>query len=352
MAGIVALVAFATIRSVHAEDPVPVQLDFEGAKGCAEADAFTREVLARAPRARIATPTEHARRLVAHVRAPGAHGYDGVLVVREGGGPASERNVHAPSCNELVTALAVIAAFVIDPITARTGPMDAIASTADAAPEASSTVEPPTPPAASASASAPDAGAGDAATPPAPAPTVVEAPPVRPHPSDRWEWSVGAGGGAIGGSAPSLLFGVSVFLEVSRRTSTLFEPALRVRFERTATASSEDGEFSRTGGALDLCPLALHARSLRAQPCARVEVAALHAKGLGVEPANSDLRPWASFGPLLRVRLDLAPPLFLELEGGVLIAGVRDRFFVEPATLVYRAPLVGATTGFALGLAF
>ena len=164
--------------------------------------------------------------------------------------------------------------------------------------------------------------------------------------------SAGAGGGAIGGSAPTLLFSVPVFFEVARDAGGVVEPALRLRFERTATAASEDGAFSRTGGAVDLCPIALRARSLRAQPCARVELAALYAKGRDVEPVRSDVRPWFAFGPVGRARLELSAPLFLELEGALMVAVVRDRFFVEPGTLVYRAPLVGATTAFAVGLAF
>ena len=39
----------------------------------------------------------------------------------------------------------------------------------------------------------------------------------------------------------------------------------------------------RTGGAADLCPIALRAQSVRFQPCGRTEVAALYAKGRGVD---------------------------------------------------------------------
>jgi hypothetical protein len=148
------------------------------------------------------------------------------------------------------------------------------------------------------------------------------------------------------------MFSIPVFFEISRKDGGIVDPALRLRFERTATAASEDGAFSRTGGAVDLCPIALRARSLRAQPCARVELAALYAAGRAVDPVRSDVRPWFAAGAVGRARLDLSAPLFLELEGGMLFAIVRDRFLVEPGTLVYRAPLVGATTAFAVGVAF
>ena len=365
MAGVIALLVLATIRVVHAEDRVPLSLEFEGSPGCTDADAFTREVLARAPRARIATAAEHARTLVARVRPPGARGYDGVLVVRDASAPTTERAVHAPSCTELVTALAVIAAVVIDPITAKTGAIDAgvtnadasVATGADGGSGTGTGTGTGTSTGTGGNASAPDVvdgGAPSAAAPSAEGPP-AERPPPAPGlrgPIERWEVSAGAGGGAIGGAAPTLLFSVPVFFEIAREEGGVVEPALRLRFERTANAASEDGAFSRTGGAVDLCPIALHARSLRAQPCARVELAALFAKGRDVVPVRSDVRPWFAAGPIGRARLELSGPVFLELEGGMMFAMVRDRFFVEPGTLVYRAPLVGATTAFALGLAF
>lgn len=331
------------MRSVRADDPVTVQLEYEGPALCPDGAAFTREVLARAPRARVAAPAERARTLLARVKPGGGHGYDGVLVVRDTGGATTERAVHAPSCDELVTALAVIAAMVIDPMTAKTGAIDAGSALPDATADGA---EPA------------DAGGPPPITPPAPLtpPTTPRprGPPPEPEPERRehWEISAGAGGGAIGGSAPTLLFSVPVFFEVSRNSAGLVDPALRIRFERTATAAAERGAFTRTGGAVDLCPIALRARSLRAQPCARVELAALSVSGREVEPIRSDLRPWFALGPVARVRLELGSPVFIELEGALLFAVVRDRFFVEPGTLVYRAPLAGATTAFAVGLVF
>jgi hypothetical protein len=344
VAGAAALAAAATIRGVRADDFVPVQLEYEGPAVCPDTAAFTREVLARAPRARVAAPAERARTLLARVKPGGGHGYDGVLVVRDTGGATTERAVHAPSCDELVTALAVIAAVVIDPMTAKTGAIDAGYALADAAADAAE---------AAVAVTDADADALPPTTPPeVPTSPRRSEPPHAREPREQWEISAGIGGGAIGGSAPTLLFSVPVFFEVSRNPAGLFDPALRIRFERTATSASEAGAFTRTGGSVDLCPVALRARSLRAQPCARIDLAALAVSGRDVEPVRSAVRPWFALGPVARVRLDLGSRVFIELEGGLLLAVVRDRFFVEPGTLVYRAPLVGATTAFAVGLGF
>jgi hypothetical protein len=343
-----ATAATATVHAVRADDLVPITIDYEARPGCPGNDVFVREVLARAPRARMATGSERARSLVARVRPGGAHGLDGVLAVRDGSGPASERNVHAQSCDELVTALAIIAAVVIDPMTARTAAdAGSLATPEDAAAPPSTTTA--------------DAAPQLPAAPAPPADTSPVLPPASPNAGptaeNGWTLSAGAGAGLVGGAAPSVLLSVPAFVEVSRQLGGIVEPSVRLRFERTAIASTSDrtgggARFVRTGGAADLCPIALRARSLRAQPCLRAELAALYARGRNVDPARSDVRPWFAVGPVVRVRLEIVGPLFVELEAAILVAAVRDRFYVEPTTLLYRPPALGATTAFAVGLAF
>ncbi len=336
--GIVFLGAPTTAR---ADDLVPVQIEYEPRAGCPSADSFVRELLARAPRARLALPGEHARTLVARVRPAPGRGLEGSLVVREPAAPTTERVVRAESCDEVVTALAVIAAVVIDPVTARTGTVETTAPSTDAKPSA-------------------DDGA------PAPTPVAPARPPLVPTPESvsggpaerrRWTISAGLGGGIVAGSAPTVLLSVPVFVEVSQDGRDMVSPSVRLRFERTFTSSnSEGGAFLRTGGATDLCPialaLALAARSLRAQPCMRAELAALSAKGRGVDPVRSDVRPWFAVGAVARVRIELAPPVFVELEASALVPAVRDRFYVEPFAVVYRAPAVGGASAFAVGASF
>lgn len=332
--GIVVLGAPAPAR---ADDFVPVQIAYEPRAGCPSADAFIRELLARAPRARLALPGEQARTLVARVRLAAGHGLEGSLVVREPAAAPTERVVRAESCDEVVTALAVIAAVVIDPVTARTGSIDTTAPSADAKPPADD--GPPAP-----------APLAPARPPEVPAPESAPAPPAERR---RWTVSAGLGGGLVAGSAPTVLLSVPAFVEVSQDRRDLVSPSMRLRFERTFTSSNgEGGAFLRTGGATDLCPIALTARSLRAQPCVRAELAALSAKGRGVEPVRSDVRPWFAVGAVARVRIELAPPVFVELEASVFVPAVRDRFYVEPFAVVYRAPAVGGASAFALGASF
>ena len=55
-----------------------------------------------------------------------------------------------------------------------------------------------------------------------------------------------------------------------------------------------------------------------------------------MEPVRSESRPWFSIGPVGRARLEIAGPVFAELEVALLASGIRDRFYVEPSTTVYR----------------
>lgn len=324
-------------RAAQADDVVLVRLDYEGRPGCPGADFFVREVLARAPRARRARPSESARALLASVRPAAGRGLEGRLVVIDPGVAATERTVRAESCEELVTALALIAAVVIDPLTAKTGVVDSSATSAE--------VNEPSA----------DAAAGPASS--AAAASITPPPAEGPLPAGRspglWAFSAGVGGGLLAGSSPTILVSVLAFVEITHEDREVLSPALRLRFERTSTSSNQEGgAFVRTGGAADLCPIALRAQSVRFQPCGRTEVAALYAKGRGVEPVRSDVRPWLAFGPVARVRVELVPPIFVELEAALMAVAIRDRFYVEPFAVVYRPPAFGATTAFAVGAAF
>jgi hypothetical protein len=161
----------------------------------------------------------------------------------------------------------------------------------------------------------------------------------------------------ISGAAPSLLLGVPIFVELARAPAGAFEPTARLRFERTVigggdAAGEGGGLFGLTTGALDLCPIALRSRLVRAQPCLRSEAGGLFARGSRVAAPRSEVRPWLGFGPVARLKLDLVGPVFAELEGALLALVVRDRFVVDGASLVYRPPLVAASASFAVGVAF
>jgi hypothetical protein len=347
--------AGAMVRSASADDMVPVQVDYEPRPGCPTSDAFVQEVLVRAPRARLATTAERARTLVVRIRSAAAGGLQGTLIVRDLEGRLSERVVHAKECTELATALAVIAAIVIDPLTAKGGGGD----TPDGG--ASDSASTPVTATTATNATTASGDAKDGAALPADDRANGDAASTRPQPSDgsassEWTATAGAGGGVVGGASPVVLFSVPLFVEVSRAVSEIVEPTVRLRFERTSlgvvSRNAGGADFALTTGAADLCPIALHDGALRLQPCLRVEVGALSARGRDVEPTRSEARPWFTLGLLGRARYAIAKPIFVELEGALLVPAVRDRFFVEPNAPIYRPPALGASAALAVGVTF
>lgn len=333
------LAASSTVAARAAADQrTPVAFDYERRAGCPEPTAFVQAVLARAPLARAAGAGEAARVLVARIK-PTAGGLEGQLVVRETDGATTERTVRGQRCDDVVAALAVIAAVIIDPVTAGASSDE----TTPASPaEAPSAMRPPE------AAPVSPVSAVPRAEPPANVPPAAVA--------HAWRLSAGAGAGLVGGAAPAVLLSLPIFVEASRELSHGLEPAARARFERTAIGSARSPSggamFVLTSGAGDFCPVALHAGAMRVQPCARGELGVLSARGRAVEPARSDSRLWVAAGAVARARLAIAGPMFAELEAGLSAPIVRDRFYVEPVTVLYRPPAAAATGAFAVGLAF
>jgi hypothetical protein len=176
------------------------------------------------------------------------------------------------------------------------------------------------------------------------------------RPGHAWAWSIGAEVGLTSGVAPQPLLTVPVFLDLSRRGSELFAPAIRLRFERsdsgTVNVSGVGADFTWTAGSADVCPIAWAPWRLRFWPCARVEAGVIQASGADVTPTRNDTRPWLTVGGVLRARLTIYGGLFAEVEGTAFAPIVRDRFFIEPDTTIQHVPAVAAAGGAGLGASF
>ena len=329
---LIALAAVSGQARAQAPAALPVHIDYEGRAGCPDASTFTRAFAMRAPRVKLTSATEGAETLIVRFRSAPS-GLDGILTAPGG----AERVVHGQSCGEIVSALAVIASVVV-------ASESAPAETSTPEPEATPKAEPPK------AEPAPVDTSWSALAPSPPPPT-----PSAPAPSP-WLFSVGVGVGVASGASPTLLASVDGFAEIAHAFGGIVEPAARLRLQRTALGGSDriggGARFDLTTGGADLCPVAVHTSSLRAQACLRGEGGELDARGNGVEPARSEARPWLAIGAVVRLRLEVGGPFFAELEGGALGLLVRDRFFVEPDTLVYRPPAVAANGSFGLGVAF
>ncbi len=321
-------------RDARADDALPVSVDYTAPAACPDRGAFVERIAARAPRAQLDADTTAAHSLVARIEASPKGGFAGALVVRDEEGAPAERTVHAQTCADVVTALAIIAAVAIDRLPLP--PKSEREAIADPRPDGSTS----------------DTRSGESW------PVEEPVPPAPPPVAERWRKSGGANVGMVVGSAPAPLVDLPLFFELSHAFGGIVEPAMRLRFGRSTVGASRramtgrGGRFVRTGGAMDLCPIAIRARLLRLQPCARAELAALYAKGLDVAPAQGHVRPWVGLGAIARMRLDVGGPFFVEVEGGAAISVIRDRFYVEPSIAVFRPPPVSGSVASGVGLSF
>lgn len=379
----------------RAEAPATVALEYTAPRACPTAGAFASKVTARAPSVKITTTGAPERRLLVRID-HGRGRYAGRVILEEADGTRTNRTVEGSSCTDVVQALAVIAAIAIDPSAAdpakeepsagggagpgSAGPGGAGPGSAAGAGGASAGAGGASAGAGGASAGAPSGSAAGAASgtptgsgagspppgPPEPAhpadprdasAAAGTAPPDQPaSPRDgttaRWAFSVGAHGGAVSGIAPNVVLLVPVFAELARSSGSLFAPAVRLRLERTGTGASAPAQFTWTAASLDLCPVAVGTGRFDARPCGRLEAGVLDANGVDVRPARSGSRPWVGVGPVARGRFVLVPPLFAELELAADVPLIRDRFFVQPSSTVFRAPAVGWSATAGLGVRF
>ncbi len=195
---------------------------------------------------------------------------------------------------------------------------------------------------------------------PLPPRTASDSEPLRDEDArtHTWGWSIGAQAGLTEGVTPGALLSIPGFVEIWRRAQGLWSPAFRLRFEQAdgsaavATSPGSGAAFTWTAGSLDVCPIALATRRIRAWPCVRGEGGALAATGTGVDVARTSTRPWLTFGLLARIRATVVGSLFVEVEGGALAPVVRDRFFLEPSATVQHVPVVAAAGAAGGGVTF
>lgn len=341
----------------------PIRIEYSAVETCPSSDAFEAQLASRAPHARFAERGGRARVLLARVESRGAH-FHGSLVVREIDGSEEVRVVDGSTCREVVTGLALVAALAVEP-SASDADADASASTSAAnANDASSTTAankdgPPTDPSTTKSASKTDPKSSAAKS--------ENKEPTDPDDHDHAgapksssphaiEISLGIDAGVVGGASPVLLGTLPVFFEIARGGEHgFFSPSIRFRFERPGEdadpSSIGSAHFTWTEGSVDLCPIAWSPFArLRLVPCLRGELGILDASGVDASPSRSESRPWFSLGAAGRLRVAIVGPFFAEIEGEIFTPLVRDRFYLEPNTTIFRASAVAWSGAAGLGV--
>ena len=289
-----------------------VRLEYSADMGCPDRAAFVAEVEARTPRARFDDrgPGARAITVAAHVAAGRARGIIDV-------GAGAPREISAENCADVVSALALVTALVIDP-DAIVAPLPPV-GLPPAAPPASD-VTPPvaTPPVAAVDAPIPEpaARAADATSSDRPPPPIAPSPWSSASPvfgaGARFEASVGLANQGIA------MFGPSAWFEGGARLSGVFVPTLRLvgraAFSPTVTAQEGSAHFRLLAGQVDACPLRFELGRVAVVPCLSLEVGALQAIAdtapAMVTPQNAN-RTWLAFDQSVAVELPAAGPVYV-----------------------------------------
>ena len=290
-------------------DETAIRIEYSAPSSCPAKEELGAQLEARTKRFRIATSDEPALTFVLTISETGGVPV-GKLVIRAPSGAETTRDVEGDTCAEVVAALALVAALVIDP--------DALTSAVVA------TAPPPPPPK--------PRRAAPPATPPMR--TVASSSPLRV--------GVGAALELVAGVTPDVMLGPALLAELRSRGP--LEPGLRLGLRSSASSGSVPGggnvSFRWSAASLDGCILRL-GRVLSASPCLRFEGGALTGSASDVPRATDGTSAWLAFGGLARLEWTPLDWLVLELDAGLRFPMVRKRFFFQPDRTVYRPAAAG-----------
>jgi hypothetical protein len=344
--------ACASIASVARAAPEPIALHYQAVAGCPNPEFFASQVTARTAQVRFDEAGALGSFRVVLERT--ASGYAGVLSITDRNGKESVRRFEAESCDNVVVALALVAALAIDPNAVATPEAPFVAPTG-ASPER-----------APASAPVPDARETE--------PTRVSRAPSEPAlVFDRqfapgpgayraWSWSVGATAQGLGGVTPSLLEAFGGFFGVEKK-GVGWSPGFRLSSYYGATGQTapavDRAEFvllvARVAGCPYRAPLT---KGSRVSPCAGLDVGWIRARGNDGDidrPLKKD-GLWLSLSLDAQLELAVTDAIFMEVNGGLGVPLIRHWFQFEtpgePADVVYQVPQVSGHGGFSVGARF
>jgi hypothetical protein len=318
----IAQLVLAFIAGPAGADVEGIRLAYSADAGCPDEGRFLQGVTARTERIRRAAEREPARAFdVAITRDVGT--IRGVLSITALDGGVSRREVTGESCDEVVSALALITALAVDPL-------------------AATVPEPPPPP------------------PPSPSPeprpldrlpTAASA-PTTPAPAHDVRWAAGVQWQALGGLVPGWGIGGGAFVDATGAARGHLVPSLRASVSalstRVAFAGPVGAELEWFVATLKTCPLRLAATSeIGVSLCAAIDAGALRSTGSGLQTNGTEVRPWVAPAALGRVAWSPRGPFFFEGEGGLMAPLTRYSFYFRQSGLseapLDRIPAVAAT---------
>jgi hypothetical protein len=303
--------------AVHAASPdrepaLPFRVVGSSSAGCGPADTFSSELSWRTNRLRPAAEGEHAIIWIVETFTTES-GVRGQLTTRTLTGTVTQREVPGPNCREVESAMALIAALMVDPL----------------------------------------AGSPERKKPGAQLPERPTAPATAKQ--SNLSIRLDARLTARTAVAPGLSWGAGLGVMLTHETSR-FRPSLALsgQYAKASTSqASGSARFEWVAAQLLVCPLGLRpADAWDARICGLFRAGRLRGAGFDTdEPATKSVF-WSSAGAQLETRFKLIGPVWGGLEGAVELPFSRDRFYLEPQETLHRVPAVGMSFGAGLGLLF
>ncbi len=307
----------------------PVRFDYQAPEGCPDAVSFRNRVGARTNRARMAEPGELARTFAIEVRADPSGATAFLRFIDSRGTPVT-RAVRGETCDEVVSAIALVTALAIEAGTVEEGAP---------APPGPKPEQPAAPP---------------PVNTPAEKPTKRSPPAPTPH---ALAWLIGAETGVTTWLGPSPTLGIGAFGELGKYAGASGRLTL-LRATSHALVPLSDQTFRRADftalvARIEGCPVAVAlGAGFRFVPCLGLGLGALEGAGdpENIQEPDTQTIFFADLVPELRLDWTLADSLvfFVEGELGIPLRR-RDFVFDEPPQPVYSIPALGV--GASLGMA-
>jgi hypothetical protein len=299
---------------------------FRSSTACIDAREFATKLRSRTAGMRPAEANEPA--LLIHVElVPTSSGVRGQLQVEELDGSSTVRVIPASDCHEVLSAMALITALMVDPFALNApaiGPM-------------------PPAPVSDRRVREPERG--------------QEAPPALRPPFD---FGLGQRVSGQTGVLPGFSWGVSAYADAGYRFSDVVRPTLRIAGIYSQTSvSKRDAEaaFTWASARLSFCPVRFQwLRRLEFRPCAFWDAGVLGAHGVGTDqPAPATSSFWSAAGIVFDAEARLVGPLTFSADLGAIFPLIRDRFYFDPdipENTLHQVAAAGWLGGVGLGLRF
>lgn len=287
-----------TIRGAQgAEVQQAVRVAYAAPAGCSNRAVFVHELMSRTSRVRLVEDTEPAALFAVDLADRGAR-VRGELRLIEPDGSETTRVVDGASCEEVVPALALIAAVLVDPESLTRATTPAVAA------------------------------------------------PI-PPPSWRFVPSLAAGAALATAVGPGLAFGpwLELGLEVEQNGRGP-SVALAVEYLKnpTQTTAAGNADFSTTLGRLSLCPIRWPSTGpVFGSMCGAFEAGSVQAAGSHTLGERRYSVLWLAVDPAVALAYRPVSWLSAGLDGLVVFPLLRDTYYFGPNVPSYSVPAVGVT---------